>query len=324
MQILFLDNLNDNWKNKLPELEKEFPDTYFIKLTDPGQKTSLLEKSDAVVCGRITPEQIDKAPLLKAIFVPFTGIDSFPVSYIRSKNIYLSNTHANSKYVAEHAVTLALSIMGRVVEFHRDLENGKWNLFQLTESRYWTTIQGKTCSIIGYGEIGMHIARLLRGFDCKIIAFKKHITQNLPDADYITGDLMDAINRGDIIFLSLPLSSETKNIISKEILMKMKGKYLVNIGRGDLVDEEGLYTSLKEGILAGAGLDVWYNYPGRKKPEPVLPSNYPIHELKNVVMSPHKSGLTKESIEGMVDDTLNNIRIFLKTGVPGNLIKDIY
>ena len=81
---------------------------------------------------------------------------------------------------------------------------------------------------------------------------------------------------------------------------------------------------MKDGILAGAGIDVWYNYPGKKNPEPVLPSNYPIHELKNVVISPHKSGLTKESIEGMIDDTVNNIREFINTGKPKRIVKENY
>ncbi|MFI5144384.1 MAG: 2-hydroxyacid dehydrogenase [Ignavibacteria bacterium] len=324
MKILFFDSLNKYWHNKLSGLQKEFPDTAFIEVDDPIQRIQLLKDADAVVCGRITEEQLENAQSLKAIFVPFTGIDSFPVEYIHRKNILISNTHANSKYVAEHAVTLALSVMGRVVEFHEDLFSGKWNLFQLTQSNYWTTIQGKTCSVIGYGEIGKHIARMLKGFDCKIVAFKKHIEPELPYADVITDNLINAVSRGNIIFVCLPLTKNTRNIISKDILMKMNGKFLVNIGRGALVDEEGLYISLKDGILAGAGLDVWYNYPGRKNPEPVLPSNYPIHELRNVVMSPHKSGLTRESIDGMTDDTTNSIRTFLKTGVPGNVIKDLY
>jgi lactate dehydrogenase-like 2-hydroxyacid dehydrogenase len=324
MKILFFDSLNEYWQNKLQILEKEFPETKFIRVEDQNQRIRLLKDADAVVCGRITEEQLENAPALKAIFVPFTGIDSFPVEYIHRKNILISNTHANSKYVAEHAVTLALSVMGRVVEFHEDLYRGKWNLFRLTQSNYWTTIQGKTCSVIGYGEIGKHIARMLKGFDCKIVAFKKYVTPNLPYADYVTGDLTDAIKRGEIIFICLPLSKDTNNIISKDLLMKMTGKFLVNIGRGALVDEEGLYISLKDGILGGAGLDVWYNYPGRKNPEPVLPSNYPIHELRNVVMSPHKSGLTRESINGMTDDVVENIKTFIKTGTPGNLIKELY
>lgn len=324
MKILFFDSLNEYWQNKLSELEKDFPDSQFIKVEDPGRKIPLLKDADAVVCGRITEEQLDNAPGLKAIFVPFTGIDSFPIEYIHRKNILIANTHANSKYVAERAVTLALAVMGRVVEFHQDLYKGKWNLFRLNTEHYWATIQDKTCSILGFGEIGKNIARMLKGYYCKIVAYKKHFESNLPNTDFITTDLNEAISKGDVIFVCLPLSADTKNILCKEILMKMKGKYLVNIGRGSLVDEEGLYTALKEGILAGAGLDVWYNYPGRKNPEPVLPSRFPIHEFRNVVLSPHKAGITQPSIEGMIDDVVENIRIFINTGKPVNLVKELY
>jgi lactate dehydrogenase-like 2-hydroxyacid dehydrogenase len=101
--------------------------------------------------------------------------------------------------------------------------------------------------------------------------------------------------------------------------MKMTGKYLINIGRGDTVDEEGLYDSLKQGILAGAALDVWFNYPGIKGGQ-VLPANKPFWELPNVVLSPHKSSHVEEAIKAMIDDTFENIRSYLKTGIPANKV----
>jgi phosphoglycerate dehydrogenase-like enzyme len=100
----------------------------------------------------------------------------------------------------------------------------------------------------------------------------------------------------------------------------MKGKYLINVGRGDTVNEEGLYNALKDGTLAGAALDVWYNYPGKKE-EPVFPANLPIYELPNVLLSPHKSSHTIEAINAMIDDTFENVRSYLLTGKPGNVVK---
>ncbi len=323
MNILFFHSLNDYWLKKLPSLENEFPSVQFVKEINPDDMLSYLKDADAVVCGRLTTEQIDNAPNLKAIFIPFTGVDSFPMEYIRSKNIPVSNTHANAGYVAEKAVSLALALLGRIVEFDNDLRNGVWNL-RLNPTFYWTTIQGKTCAVLGYGKIGQSIAKFLKPYNCRIIAYKKHINSIIPYADDITDNLQYAIEKSDIIFLSLPLTEHTKNIISKEVLADMEGKYLINIGRGDLIDEEGLYLALKNGILRGAAIDVWYNYPSSLKPEPVFPSKYPFHNLKNVVISPHKSGFTKQSIEGMIDDTIENIRFFLKTGVPSNIVKENY
>ena len=100
----------------------------------------------------------------------------------------------------------------------------------------------------------------------------------------------------------------------------MKGKYLVNVGRGETVNEEALYNALKDGTLSGAAIDVWYNYPG-KKAEPVFPSHTPIYELPNVVLSPHKSSHTVEAINAMIDDTFENIRQYILTGKPGNVVR---
>jgi phosphoglycerate dehydrogenase-like enzyme len=101
--------------------------------------------------------------------------------------------------------------------------------------------------------------------------------------------------------------------------MKMNGKYLINVGRGDTVDEEGLYESLKNGILAGAALDVWFNYPGKKK-EPVMPSTKPFWELPNVVFSPHKASHVTEAVNAMIDDTIENVRCYIKNNHPKNMV----
>ena len=101
--------------------------------------------------------------------------------------------------------------------------------------------------------------------------------------------------------------------------MNMKGKFLINVGRGKTVNEDGLYESLKNGILAGAALDVWFNYPG-KSDEPVLPANKPFWELPNVVFSPHKSSSVEEAVKAMTDDTFENVRLYIKTGKPGNIV----
>lgn len=323
MEIVFLNTLNDYWNKKLPTLEREFPLVKFIKNNNLEDRLSLLKTADAVVSGRLSQEDLENAPNLKVLFVPFTGLNTFPVELLKEQNIFVSNTHANYNYVAEKAVSLALALLGRIVELHNDLQKGIWNL-NLIPSNYWTTIQGKSCAVLGYGKIGRCIAKFLKAFDCKIIAFKRNCSNEEPYADEVTNDLNDALKKCDLIFLTLPLTDKTKGIISKDVLENMKGKFLINVGRGDLIDEEGLYLALKNGILAGAAIDVWYNYPGRVAPEPVYPSHYPIHELNNVVLSPHKSAHAKESIEAMIDDTINNIRTYLRTGVPSNIVIDNY
>ena len=151
--------------------------------------------------------------------------------------------------------------------------------------------------------------------------FKKNSVDGSSEpANEVSTDLNYVIENSDVLFIALPSSESTKKIISKELLMKMHGKYLINVGRGDTVDEEGLYESLKQGILAGAGLDVWFNYPGKQE-GPVLPASKPFWELPNVVFSPHKSSHVQEAINAMIDDTFENVRSYIKTGSPKNLVK---
>ena len=95
----------------------------------------------------------------------------------------------------------------------------------------------------------------------------------------------------------------------------MKDKYLINVSRGELIEEESLYHSLKEGLLAGAGLDVWFQYP-KKRNEVHMPSRFPFHELDNVVMSPHVACFCEEGHQQMIQETFQNIEHWLKTGKP--------
>lgn len=323
MEILFLNNPNYYWKEKIDSLQKEFPDVKFTICSESNDRIRMLSTTDAVISWKLTPEDIENAPNLKVAFVPFTGVNNFPLDILKEKNIQITNTHANARIVAEKAVSLSLALLGRIVEFHNNLTKGKWNL-SLEPPNFWTSIQGRTCGILGLGSIGRNIAKFLKAYDCRIIGFKKHKADTLPEnVDEVSTSLEKVIAEAEIIYVCLPLNKDTQEIINSDVLQKMNGKYLINVGRGALINEEALYNSLKKKILAGAGIDVWYNYPG-KKPKPVFPSQFPIHELPNVVLSPHIAGYTKESIEGMIDDTVDNIRSYILTGNLRNVVdKDL-
>jgi len=320
LNILFLNQFNDRWKEKLKQLKLDFPDVNFTATYNPDERPEGLKLADAVVVGRLSEEEIENSPNLKVIFVHFTGINNFPPDIIKQKEIILSNTHANAPVVAEHAVALALTLLGRIIEFHEDLKQGIWNR-SVESDDMWVSMYNKRVGIIGYGHIGQNIAKLLNPFNCYIIGFRRNSEKNPGDpADEISNDLNYTINSSDVVFITLPSSEETKGIISRDILMNMKGKYLINVGRGVTVDEDGLYDSLKRGILSGAGLDVWFKYPG-KSDDPVMPANKPFWELPNVVFSPHKSSHVQEAVDAMIDDTFENIRSYLKTGRPNNIAK---
>jgi phosphoglycerate dehydrogenase-like enzyme len=317
--VIFFHSPSSYMAQRLNELEREFPEVKFIINPDPKDRLTLLKSAEAVVTGRLTDDELSEAKNLKIIFVPFTGLNNFPLNKLKERNISISNTHGNAKFVAEKAVALILALLGRVVEYHNELKKGYW-FYLFDETDKWISIQDKTIGILGYGNIGRNIAKFLKGFGCRIVGFKKHIEQDCDEyADEISNDITKIIEQSDIIFISLPLNEETKGLISADVLSKMKGKYLVNIARGAIVNEESLYNALKDGTIAGAALDVWYNYPGKKN-EPVFPSNKPIYELPNVVISPHKASNTSGSIKAMADETIDNIRNYLRMCKTNNLI----
>ncbi len=310
----------DYFEKRLEDLRKEFPNVSFVVPRNRSEAEELLRDAEAVVTGHLTTEQLLLARRLKVIFVPWAGVNALPLDVIKERNIVVSNNHGNGKIVAERAIALALAVMGRIVEFHNDLTKGIWHGYEAGARKedFWFSLQGKKVSILGLGAIGKHIAKLLKGFDCEIMGYKR-IVEPVEMVDHVTNNLGEAVAFGKVIFLALPLTSETRGIISPEILKTMHGKFLINVGRGELVDERGLYEALRDGVLAGAGIDTWYLYPESENTVK-LPSRYPIHTFRNVVISPHVGGFTIEGQMGRIDETIENIRHYLITGRPLNIV----
>lgn len=312
MKILLLFEPEGYWKEKLDALKLEFPEADFTVNSKPAERIAELKTADAVICGRLTADELTESKQLKAVIVPFTGLNNFPVDEIKHRKIALYNTHANAPFVAEHAIALALALLGRVNEFHNDLKQGVWNRTK-EDQDMWTTLRGKRCGIMGYGNIGKFIAAYLKPFDCKITGFRRNITPAFDDNGVeLTNSLDTLFQKSDVIFNVLPLTPETKHLINSKNIAALRGKYIISVGRGETIHEEALYNALKDNVAAGAALDVWYKYPG-KETKPVMPANFPFWELLNVVMSPHKSSHTARAVTAMIDDTCSNIRKFIKS-----------
>ncbi len=317
--VLFLTKLNDYFKSRVDDLIKEFPNDRFVIPQNRAEGEEFLKVAEIIVSGSLTSEQIERGEKLRCIIVPWAGVNELPFETIRKRGIIVSNNHGNGKIVAERAVALALSVMGRIVEYHNDLSKGVWHGFEVGSKSedFWYSLQGKRVSILGLGTIGRHIAHLLSVFDCEIMGYKRNVEQ-VDGIRYITNNIDEAIAFGKVIFVALPLTKETKGIINRERIEAMSGKFLINVGRGTLIDEEALYYGLKNHILAGAGIDTWYLYP--REYDVQLPSKYPIHTFPNVVISPHVGGFTVEGLVGRIDETIENIRHALVTGRPKTVV----
>jgi phosphoglycerate dehydrogenase-like enzyme len=315
MKLVFYNKLNRFWLEKIEGLRNEFSHVDFI--TETERMNGNIEDADAVVVGELTPELLERLKNLKMIFVPYAGPDTLPFDQIKTRNIKVANVHGNAAYVAERAVAMALAFYGKIIDYHTDLKKSQWHGFWATGivADSWDSMQTRTCAVIGTGAIGQYIAKFLKVFDCRVIGFKRRPPKRMPDFfDEITLDLNRALEQSELIFITLPLTKDTKGLISAKILSRLNGKFLINMGRGEVVDEQGLYRALKDGTLKGAALDVWYVYPKKGKSTATQPSKYPIHELPNVVLSPHLAGFTPQAARLNIEQTIENIRSYLKTG----------
>ncbi len=271
---------------------------------------------DVLMANLMPDDFLLKARSLKALFVPFVGINHLPTDLLQQRNISVYNCHGNAFSVAERALALTLAGFGRVVEYHNDLKSGHWHGFWAGKGAedFWRSLHGKSCTILGTGAIGMALASLLKAFKCSVRGFRRNADGIVPaNFDSMHTDLREALTGADVVYVALPLTKATKNLLGERELAWMEGAWLVNVGRGEIVAEEALYAALRFGKLAGASIDVWYKYP-KAGSDHGHPSNYPLDELPNIVLSPHVGGSTAEAVLQNIQQSCENLSRFIKTG----------
>lgn len=297
-----------NELNKKAKLNLEF----IIPETDKRENIKkYLTEVEVVVGGTFNKEDLEQAKKLKLIQIPFVGVNKLDFNlYKNYPDIFICNIHANKTAVAEHTFALILALAKNIVINDKDLRLGKWHGFSTKEPT--VQLQGKNLGILGLGSIGWEIAKIGHALGMKVFALKRKIEErdlkkkNILEFLGEKKDLEKVVRESDFMVVAVPLTKETKGLIGKKELKLMKGKYLINISRGVVIDEEALFKSLKEGNLTGAAIDTWYQYPSSEQRE-VLPSKYDFSKLDNVVMSPHTAGYTDRTLEENIKSVFDNI-----------------
>jgi phosphoglycerate dehydrogenase-like enzyme len=250
------------------------PKGFSLVMLDKISKEELIEKAPLadyiLVSGRL---KIDKAVIgaakkLKMIQRTGVGTDMFDMESIRARNIPVYvNAGVNASSVAEHAVLHILAALRRLTIVNDEVRRGTWikqdNGLQTHE------LGGKTVGLIGAGNIGRHVARMLSGFGCSLLYYDMYRLKPETERQFnlIYKPLDEVFAQSDIISLHCPLTDETRNIINAKSIAGMKdGAILVNTARGELVVEKDLAEALDSGKIAAAGLDVF-------SPEPPLANN---------------------------------------------------
>jgi phosphoglycerate dehydrogenase-like enzyme len=296
VQVMFREQLPDGFETVEFESEDEL--------------RKLLDVDYAVSRGYpVTEELLSRAPCLRLVQKWGAGFDKIDIRAAGAKGISVAVClGGNAGPVAELAVLLMLAIYRNLLPLASKLKEGDWARDLYAPRSYM--LNGKTVGLLGFGSIGQKTGRIVkRGFDAQVQYYDLH---RLPEEKeealgFRYADLDTLLRTSDILSLHIPLFEGTRNIINSEALAKMKPSgILINTSRGGIIDEKALYKALRDGVIAGAGLDTLAE-------EPADASN-PLLKLENVVLTPHCGGNTADNDINMVKYCINNILQYDRDG----------
>ena len=257
----------------------------------------LISDCDGCIAGLdfFTAKVIENAPALKVISRYGIGFDRVDMAAAKARNIAVCITPgANAQAVADLTFALLLSAARRVPVLDRKTKEGQWPRSTGME------LYGKTMGILGLGAVGRGVAKRASGFSMKVLACDPFIDRQYAEANGIVPADFETVTReADFLSLHLPLTEETRYIISARVMKSMKkGAIIVNTARGGLIDEDAAYELLLSGHLGGMGLDVYEIEP---------PEKSPLFDLENVVLTPHTAAHTLEATNAMAEMSVQNL-----------------
>ncbi|MEM3671240.1 MAG: hydroxyacid dehydrogenase [Thermoprotei archaeon] len=257
----------------------------------------LLDDAECVVVRsrtRVDSEFMDHAPRLKIVGRIGTGLDNIDVSQAAKRGIkVLSTPKATARSVAEFTIALALDALRGISVGDRAMRQGRW----LKNELLGRELYGKMFGIVGFGTVGSEVARIAYALGAQVVCWSRSKPSPEPSyAKYMELDML--LRQSDIVSIHLRLNEETRNMINSDRLRLLKkGCILVNTSRGEVLDEDALYSLLKERTVSSAALDVFKSEPYQGK----------LLELENVILTPHIAGNTLEGQERAASELVEQI-----------------
>ena len=304
--VLFIWDVREELQEYLRDGLTEVKNLNLIFLEDTSEENLLKHAPDAhiVIGWRPTRAFLDTALKMRLFINPGVGVQNLIGTFrelTQNRNITLINGHGNTYFTAQHAVALLLAVTNKIVPHHNWMVEGKWRRGDSYAKS--TPLRDRKVGLLGYGAVNQKVHRFLSGFDVEFLILKRTLKGDekfpTPVKTYQPKDLDRFMKETDMLIIAVPQTDETVGMIGEKQL-KLLGpeSYLVNIARGVVVDEEALYNALNQKVIAGAGIDVWYEY----DPEPDVdsrkyPTRFPFHELDNVVLSPHRGASPMDDLK---------------------------
>ncbi|MDQ0273461.1 D-2-hydroxyacid dehydrogenase [Cytobacillus purgationiresistens] len=297
----------------IDQVKNAAPDWELIVGKDPSIWEDEAKDAEIILSWkRLLNDSFADNPNLRWIQAWSAGINYLPLEKFEEKDIILTCAKGVHAYpISETIFAFMLAFTRKIDTYVKNQKDKKWNPSDIKHE-----IHGKTVGIVGVGTIGQETARIAKAFGMHVIGVR-HSGNPLEYVDKMVTSLeLDSIlPKCDFIVVTLPLTKDTHHLFSKKQFELMKSSaYFINIGRGEITDEQALYTALKDGQIAGAGLDVFETEP--------LPTESPLWDLENVIITPHTSGSTEHYEERVIEQIfLPNFKQYLEGNTPDiNLI----
>lgn len=284
------------------DLINSFPEANFYFFDDINQALNELKDSNILITygEDLTEEIIDSCEQLKWIQIISAGIDKIPFAKLEERGITVANARGiHATPMSEYIFATILQLARKTNEIYLNQLNKKWD-----RSIRVSEIKGRTLGILGLGAIGSEIARLGKAFGMNVIGMNSdgREVENV-DVIYQPSDINELLNNSDYIVVVLPLTKDTYHFIAEEELKSIRNSsYLLNIGRGDVIDEQALIQALENNEIAGAVLDVFSEEP--------LPASHPFWTLDNCIVTPHLSGRSQMYMERSLEIFKYNMKLF--------------
>jgi phosphoglycerate dehydrogenase-like enzyme len=319
-KVLFIFEPRLELKNYLIKGTRHLDNTELIFPTPEQAKSeafSQVEEARIIIGWRPTVELLKNARQLSLFINPGAGVQHLIPMFeelTSERNIALVNGHGNAYFTAQHGVSLLLSLCNKIVPHHQWLRDGKWRTGDKEAASI--PLRDRKVGLLGYGSINRKVHRFLAGFDLDFHVLKAdpqfRKDKAGPESEWYGPDQLERfLSIVDTLILAVPLTRRTENLIHlKHLKLLGKDGLLVNIGRGGIINEKDLFTALKEGIITGAAIDVWYEAePEIDKDGKKYPYHHPFHELENIVLSPHRAASPFSDLKRW-DEVIENISRF--------------
>lgn len=264
---------------------------YVADNQDPNNYLDQMQDADALIVriAKCDGHAIENSPNLKVIGRTGVGYDTVDVKKATELGIPVVITPgANNRSVAEHAVAMMFALSKNLVEAQNEMCAGNW---EIRGAKKAFELEGKTVGVIGMGAIGRETAKICQGCGMKVAGYDPFMSQEKIEAlgaEYYA-DYQELLKDADIVTIHVPLTDDTRNMIAKEQLALMKKTALIiNCSRGGIINEADLVQALKDGVIAGAGTDVYCSEPPK--------TDDPLLHCPNLIVSPHSAAQTREAV----------------------------